>query len=106
MKQDSSTKCWNQVGIDTWVEKSQTNDFRLYYIMPYTLQKIGEVHGKQVLDLGCGEGGYSRALSKQGAIVTAIDCSETFITYGRNKAREENLDIKTLCRNANELTPI
>lgn len=84
MKQDSSTECWNQVGMDTWVEKAQTNDFRLYYIMPYTLQKIGEVHGKQVLDLGCGEGGYSRALSKQGAIVTAVDCSETFTTYVTN----------------------
>ncbi len=106
MKQDSSTECWNQVSMDTWVEKAETNDFRLYYIMPYTLQKLGEVQGKEVLDLGCGEGGYSRALSKQGAIVTAVDCSETFTTYVTNKAREENLDIKTLCRNANELTGI
>lgn len=106
MNQDSSTKCWNQVGIDTWTEKAQTNDFRLYYIMPFTLQELGEIKGKQVLDLGCGEGGYSRALAKQGAIVTAVDCSETFTTYVANKAIEESLDIRTLCRNANELTDI
>ncbi|GKX29439.1 hypothetical protein SH1V18_19190 [Vallitalea longa] len=49
MKQDSSTECWNQVAMDTWVEKAQKNDFRLYYIMPYTLQKIGDVQGKKFL---------------------------------------------------------
>lgn len=106
MKQDSSTECWNQVDIDDLVQKSQMNDFRQYYIMPYTLEKLGEVQGKQVLDLGCGEGGYARALSKQGAVVTAVDCSETFTTYVANKAREESLNIKALCRNANELTGI
>lgn len=106
MNQDSSTKCWNQVRIDTWIEKAQTNDFRLYYIMPYTLQKLGKVKGKQILDLACGEGGYSRALAKQGAIVTAVDCSKTFINYVTNKAQEENLKINTLCRNANKLTDI
>lgn len=106
MKQDSSTECWNQVDIDDLATKAQMNDFRLYYIMPYTLKKLGDVYGKQVLDLGCGEGGYARALSKQGAVVTAVDCSETFITYVKNKAREESLNINTLCRNANELTGI
>jgi 2-polyprenyl-3-methyl-5-hydroxy-6-metoxy-1,4-benzoquinol methylase len=106
MNKDSSTECWNQVNIDEWIDKAQTNDFRRFYIAPYTLEKLGDVKDKYILDLGCGEGGYSRTLSRQGAIVTAVDCSETFTTYSANKAREENLEIKTLCRNANELTGI
>jgi ubiquinone/menaquinone biosynthesis C-methylase UbiE len=106
MNKDSSTECWNQVNIDELIDKVKTNDFRKYYIMPYTLERLGDVKDKNILDLGCGEGVYSRTLSKQGAIVTAVDCSETFITYVANKAREESLDIKTLCRNANKLTGI
>ncbi len=48
MKSDSSTISWNQVSQD-WCELAQTNDFRMYYIMPYTLNKLGDVKGKKVL---------------------------------------------------------
>ncbi|WP_055667160.1 class I SAM-dependent methyltransferase [Desnuesiella massiliensis] len=63
MIKDSSTECWNQVNIDEWIDKAQTNDFRIYYSMSYTLEKLRDVKGKYILDLGCGEGGYSRALA-------------------------------------------
>ena len=56
MKGDSSTDCWSNVG-NEWIEKAQTNDFRMHYIMPYTMQKLGNVEGIDILDLGCGEGG-------------------------------------------------
>lgn len=36
MRKDTSTECWNQVNIADWINKAQTNDFRMYYIMPYT----------------------------------------------------------------------
>lgn len=36
MNNDSSTECWNQVKIGKWIDKSQTNDFRMFYIMLYT----------------------------------------------------------------------
>lgn len=55
---DSSTKCWNEIG-NEWIEKAQTNDFRMHYIMPNTLRLLGDVKDKTILDLGCGEGGYS-----------------------------------------------
>lgn len=106
MNKDSSTECWSQVNLEELTDKVQTNDFEKFYIIPYTLEKLGDVKGKYILDLGCGEGVYSRALSKQGAIVTAVDCSETLTTYVTNKAIEEGLNIKALCRNANELTGV
>lgn len=106
MNRDSSTECWNQVDIDEWIEKVQTNDFRLFYIMPYTLEKLGDVRGKRILDLGCGEGGYSRALAHKGAIVTAADCSEVFIKYAENQAKAEGLNIDTCILNANKLDNI
>lgn len=104
MIKDSSTECWNQVSIDQWIKKAQTNDFRMYYIMPYTLEKLGDVKDKYILDLGCGEGGYSRALSHKGAIVTSTDCSEVFIEYAKNKAKEEGLKIQHHVLNASTLS--
>lgn len=106
MIKDSSTECWNQVNIDEWINKAQTNDFRMYYIMPYTLEKLGNVKNKYILDLGCGEGGYSRALAHKGAVVTSADCSEIMIEYARKKAAEEDLNIDHYVINANSLNGI
>ena len=106
MKKDSSTECWNQVNIHEWIHTAQTNDFRMYYIMPYTLEKLGNVRGKRILDLGCGDGGYSRALAKKGAFVTSADCSEVMVGYAKNKAEEENLKIDHHVVNANALIGI
>lgn len=106
MIKDSSTECWNQVNIEEWIHTAQTNDFRMDYIMPYTLRKLGDVKGKYILDLGCGEGGYSRALAKKGAAVTSADCSEVMIAYAKSKAKEEGLRISHCVINANELQDI
>ena len=106
MIKDSSTECWNQVEIDEWINKAQKNDFRMYYIMPYTLEKLGEIKGKYILDLGCGEGGYSRALARKGAVITSADCSKVMIDYAEKKATEEGLTIRHIVVNANQLNNI
>jgi 2-polyprenyl-3-methyl-5-hydroxy-6-metoxy-1,4-benzoquinol methylase len=106
MKKDSSTECWNEVKMKEFTIKAQNNDFRMHYIMPYTLQAMGNVMGKHILDLGCGEGGYSRALADMGAVVTAVDCSEALLDYVTDRAMKEGANIKTLRRNANELANI
>lgn len=106
MKHDSSTECWNQKNINEWVPIAQTNDFRNYYIMPFTLEKLGDVQGKHILDLGCGEGGYSRALAQKGAIVTSADCSKAMVEYAEQKAAEEGLTIDHHVCNASALNDI
>ena len=106
MRKDNSTECWNNVGVEKWVEVAQKNDFRIHYIMPNTLQAMGEVRGKHILDLGCGEGGYSRALAEKGATVTAVDCSEASLAYIADRAVKEGANIRTLLRNASELSGI
>ena len=105
MLQDSSTICWDKAGKEL-CEIAQTNDFRMYFIMPYTLQQLGDVSDKKILDIGCGEGGYSRALAHNGANVTSIDCATDPINFAMKKTNEEGLIIKHFVRNSNDLYDI
>lgn len=105
MKQDSSTDCWNKVGNESF-DIAQTNDFRMYFIMPFTLNQLGDVFGEKVLDIGCGEGGYSRKLARSGAHVTSVDCAVNAINYAKQRAEIEHLKITHFVRNSNDLYDI
>lgn len=105
MKQDSSTIAWNAMG-DEWFELAQTGESRNCFIMPNMLKYMGDVKGKKILDLGCGEGGYSRELAKRGATLVSVDCSIKAIEYASSLAMEENLQIEHYVRNSNDLVDI
>ena len=107
MKKDSSTESWGNIEMtEEWIKMSQTNPHRLHFIMPYTFKQLGDVKGKSILDLGCGEGGYSRALARRGAVVTAVDCAAYAIKYCKSKAEEEQLQVTYLERNSCDLYDI
>lgn len=91
---------------DEWFELAQTGEARNCFIMPNMLNFMGDVEGKKILDLGCGEGGYSRELTKKGATLISIDCSEKAIEYAKALAEKENLKIKHFVRNSNDLFDI
>ena len=104
IKKDSSTECWGkQEMTEEWIRLAQTNTERINFIMPFTFKQLGDVSGKKILDIGCGEGGYSREFAKKNAIVTGIDCAESAIKYCENKAKEENLEITYHVRNSCDL---
>lgn len=107
MKRDSSTESWgNTVMSEELIRLAQASIQRTHFLMPFTFSQLGDVLGKSVLDLGCGEGGYSRELARKGAIVTAVDCSKNSIEYCEHKANEEHLDISYYVRNSCELFDI
>lgn len=55
-------------------------------------EAIGNLQGKSVLDLGCGDGFASMDALRAGAYVTAIDISPASIEYLIAKAKNENLN--------------
>ena len=60
MQHDSSTLAWSAMG-DEWFEMAQTEHTRSRFILPNMIRFMGDVRGLKILDLGCGEGGYSIA---------------------------------------------
>jgi ubiquinone/menaquinone biosynthesis C-methylase UbiE len=69
---------WNNASKE-WIESLETNQVRTNILIPETLKILGDIKGKRVLDLGCGEGGYSRLFASKGAIVVGVDYSEDLI---------------------------
>nr|WP_300094551.1 class I SAM-dependent methyltransferase [Sedimentibacter sp.] len=59
--------------------------------------------GMNVLDIGCGTGNFSIKLAKMGCNVTGIDISDNMLDIARKKAAEENLPIKFLHMDLNDL---
>ena len=60
--------------------------------MPATLELLGNVKGKKILDLGCGTGIYAKLLTKKGAKVKGFDISPKMIDIA--KKENPNLDLK------------
>jgi len=58
------------------------------------------LHGKQVLDIGCGGGILSESLAKLGAQVVAIDLAENNTAIARQHAAEQGVDIDYRCQEA------
>jgi len=99
---DSSTRSWDAIA-DDWVAHADANDYRNFYLMPRMLAMLGDVRGKNILDLGCGEGGYARELAARGATVTGVDGSARLIEVARSRSTP---DIRYLHANANALDTI
>jgi SAM-dependent methyltransferase len=98
---DSSTRSWDAIA-DDWVHHADQNDYRNDLLMPFMLELLGNVRGVALLDLGCGEGGYSRALAARGAKVVGVDGSSRLIAIARERAPE----IQYVVANANALDAI
>ena len=100
---DSSTESWERIA-DEWVAHADTNDYRNDFLMPLTLRMLGDVRGRNILDLGCGDGGYARELARGGAAVVGVDGSERLIELARQRALAANLDLKFICANASHMS--
>lgn len=97
--QDSSTESWESIA-DEWVSHADANDYRNEFLMPRMLAMAGEVVGLDILDLGCGEGGYSRELARRGARVVGVDGSRRLIEIARERAAAANVSVAFVHANA------
>src|SRR4249920_3901216 len=105
MSDDTSTRSWDAAA-DDWVTHADASDYQNLFLQPRMMKLAGDVAGRRVLDLGCGEGAYSRALARLGAKVTGIDGSRRLVDVARQRAAVSGFEIDYQCRNANALEEI
>ena len=79
---------WTEAAQD-WIETDQS--IRTGFLDSWMLDALGDVSGKSVIDIGCGEGRFRRLLSDLGAVVTGIDLTEPLT----ERARELGSDKET-----------
>src|SRR4051812_47359938 len=75
-------------------QESKQLPFRTFAEQPLLFELIGDLAGKSVLDLGCGEGIYARKMRGQGAAsVVGVDLSGEMVALARAAERERPLGI-------------
>ncbi|MCR9213290.1 MAG: class I SAM-dependent methyltransferase [Proteobacteria bacterium] len=84
-------------------QKAQSLPYQDFLHKPTVLKLVGPVEGKTVLDLGCGDGQYSRLMKKMGASkVVGIDQSFGMLNLAWNAEVQEPLGCEYHCANAAE----
>ncbi|MCY4025194.1 MAG: methyltransferase domain-containing protein [Acidobacteria bacterium] len=78
-----------------------------HYVERYTLlDLLGDVRGRTVLDMACGEGVYARQFKRQGATeVTGVDVSREMVALAQAQERAEPLGCRYVCADAADFTP-
>lgn len=76
---------WTESAQD-WIETDQS--VRTGMLDAWMLDALGDVAGRMVIDIGCGDGRFCRLLSGRGAAVTGIDLTEALIERARALGRE------------------
>jgi SAM-dependent methyltransferase len=85
---------WN-AGAQAWNEfvESGADYYRHEVHGPALLAMCEPVAGLDVLDLGCGQGFFTRELARRGARVTGVDISEEQIAFARQHEAREPLGV-------------
>lgn len=73
-------------------------------VIPQGLELLDPKKDEKILDLGCGQGVFSRAMAQKGANVTGVDLSPTLIQKAKTYASKQ--PIKYYTRDAAEITDL
>ena len=78
-----------------------------HYVERYTLvELLGDLCGRTVLDLACGEGVYARQFKRSGAAaVTGVDLSREMVALAEAEERRDPLGCRYVCEDAATFTP-
>ncbi|HVN26036.1 MAG TPA: methyltransferase domain-containing protein [Candidatus Paceibacterota bacterium] len=94
MRANKRTTSWDQAA--DWYDRLLESDegagtYQKELILPNLMRLMRVAPGARVLDLGCGQGFFSRALSDAGAHVLGIDASKRLIELARTHANAKQV---------------
>ncbi len=97
----TNKEIWDNVA-DKWVLPRS----RRLILDPALLKTCGEVQGKKIIDLGCGDGMISRALAEKGAKCVGVDISNKLILKAKEIEKENHLGISYFVAKADNLSEV
>lgn len=84
-------KKWSGKIIDQY-QLSATKPDKVFSVLPTVLKLMGDVSGKKILDLGCGDGFFTKQIALSGAAeVVGIDNSESQLELAQKEVQENVL---------------
>lgn len=90
----TNIKEWSSVPLNVIEDFGDEGDFsRQHVLNPTLLTLLGDVEGKHILDVGCGNGYLCRKLTKMGALMTGIEPAESLFQYAIGREKKEQLGI-------------
>jgi ubiquinone/menaquinone biosynthesis C-methylase UbiE len=95
--------------IADWYHESVQAGAQLLYlnlVLPRLFEAMGDVRGKSICDLACGQGVLSRELARKGAQVVGVDLSAKMLEIARREEETERLGITYLLDNAHTLAAL
>jgi 2-polyprenyl-3-methyl-5-hydroxy-6-metoxy-1,4-benzoquinol methylase len=93
---DAETQiAWN-AGAAAWDQfvESGADYYRVDVHAPALLAACEPLHNRRVLELGCGQGFFCRALARRGARVSGVDIADGQIALARSYEEQERLGIE------------
>lgn len=87
---------WRELA-ESYIEfRKSLNRYNELVEVPAMRELLGDVAGLDVLDAGCGTGVQARYCAGQGAKVVGVDISHRLLAEARERAAEEDLDVRLL----------
>lgn len=93
-------------GVADWYDKHLEKTGDTYHekvVHPNLLRILGDVKGKHVLDLACGQGIFSRILADHGANVVGIDLGKELIELAEKRSKDYKFQIHFFSGSADDL---
>ena len=101
---DTVTTDYEEIG-DQY-KRAKAQPWRTFVEAHSLLELVGDLAGRSVLDLACGEGYYTRLLRRRGASeVVGVDSSPHMIGLAREAEEREPLGIEYLVEDVRDLDP-
>lgn len=91
-KEKNQSKQYDKVG-PAYVSLVGVDPAKIYVQFPEALRLLGDIKGKRVLDIGCGNGIFSQMLARSGAIVEGYDPSRKQIAEAKIDETENKYGI-------------
>lgn len=91
--------CWDAIAGD-WVAHirrlpgDEGDRVRKHMLNPVLFHLLGDITGKRVVDIGCGEGYLARMMARRGARVTGVDGARSILAHARKREEQSPLNIR------------